>query len=100
MSDFKLTPPPTSNQILARLPPEEYARLSPHLEAVALSVGDVLYYPQDPVTHVYFPNRGSVSIISTFADSKITAPSNTTAATSPSSTAKNWNHIRASVTGL
>jgi len=34
------------------------------------------------------------------ADSKITAPSNTAAATSPSSTAKNWNHIRASVTRL
>jgi CRP-like cAMP-binding protein len=50
------------------LPPEEYERLSPHLEPVTLAVGDVLYYPQDPVTHIYFPNRGSISIISTFAD--------------------------------
>jgi CRP-like cAMP-binding protein len=69
MSDFKAPPLPNiSNRILRELPAEEYERLSPHLEPVALAVGDVLYYPQDPVTHVYFPNRGSISVISTFTD--------------------------------
>lgn len=68
MSNLKGTLSPTSNRILRQLSPEEYAHLSPHLEPVTLSVGDILYYPNDPVTHVYFPNRGSVSIISTFAD--------------------------------
>ncbi len=69
MSDVKIAPPPhISNRILRELPAEEYERLSPHLEPVTLTVGDVLYYPQEPATHVYFPNRGSVSIISTFAD--------------------------------
>ncbi|HEX8634685.1 MAG TPA: Crp/Fnr family transcriptional regulator [Pyrinomonadaceae bacterium] len=67
MSDLK-APPPPANQILRELPTEEYERLSPHLEPVTLAVGDVLYYPQVPVTHVYFPNRGSISIIATFAD--------------------------------
>jgi CRP-like cAMP-binding protein len=56
------------NQILKHLPPEEYERLSPHLKPVTLSRGDVLYYPQDPVSHVYFLNRGTVSVIATFAD--------------------------------
>lgn len=69
MSDFKVPPAPhISNRILGELPPEEYERLSPYLEPVTLALGDVLYYPQDPVTHVYFPNRGSISVISTFAD--------------------------------
>ena len=58
----------TSNRILSQLSPEEYEHLSPYLERVTLSVGDILYYPNDPATHVYFLNRGSVSVISTFAD--------------------------------
>lgn len=68
MSDLKIDPPNTTNRILGELPAEEYERLSPHLEPFTLSVGNTLYYPHDPVTHVYFLNRGSVSIISTFAD--------------------------------
>lgn len=68
MLDLKTSPPAISNRILSALSPEVYARLSPHLERVTLSVGEVLYYPNDPVTHVYFPIRGSVSVISTFAD--------------------------------
>jgi len=68
MSDFKATPPNISNRILRELPAEEYERLSPHLEPVTLAVGDVLCYPQEPITNLYFPNRGSVSIIATFAD--------------------------------
>ena len=59
---------PTTNRILSKLQPEEYERLTPHLEPVTLSPGNVLYYPQDPVTHVYFLNRGTVSIVSTFED--------------------------------
>src|SRR4028119_50790 len=59
---------PLANRILGQLPPEEYQRLSPYLEPFTLSVGDVLYYPQEPFSHVYFLNRGTVSIISTFED--------------------------------
>jgi CRP-like cAMP-binding protein len=60
--------PPNVNRLLNQLPPEEYERLSPYLEPVKLSRGDVLYYPQDPVSHVYFPNCGTVSVVATFAD--------------------------------
>lgn len=59
---------PIINKILTALPPKEYTRLSSHLEHVPLTLSDVLYYPQDPITHVYFPNRGTVSVISTFED--------------------------------
>jgi len=68
MSAQSANSPPTANRILKQLPPEEYERLSPHLEPVTLSHGDVLYYPQEPVSHVYFPNSGTVSVIATFAD--------------------------------
>ena len=60
--------PPTSNRILNALPREEYERLAPNLEPVEMPPGEVLYHPDEPVTHVYFPNRGIVSIISIFAD--------------------------------
>ena len=68
MSVLSANSPPNANRILNQLPPEEYERLSPHLEPVTLSRGDVLYYPQEPVSHVYFPNSGTVSVIATFAD--------------------------------
>jgi CRP-like cAMP-binding protein len=42
--------------------------MSPFLEPITLARGDVLYYPQDPVSHVYFPNSGTVSVVATFAD--------------------------------
>lgn len=59
---------PTTNRILWELPPEEYECLSPHLEPVRLLLGDVIYYPQDPINYIYFPNRGTVSVVATFAD--------------------------------
>ena len=68
MSTLPVNGSPTVNRILSQLPPEEYERLSPHLEPVTLSRGDVLHYPQDPVSHVYFPNCGTVSVVATFAD--------------------------------
>ncbi|HEV2881152.1 MAG TPA: Crp/Fnr family transcriptional regulator [Pyrinomonadaceae bacterium] len=68
MSALSTNSPPNANRILNQLPPEEYERLSPYLEPVTLSRGDVLYYPQDPVSHVYFPNSGTVSVVATFVD--------------------------------
>jgi CRP-like cAMP-binding protein len=65
------TPPPTSNRILNALPKEEYERLSPHLEPVALPLGEVLYRPEDPITHVYFPDHGTVSVVCVLADGKM-----------------------------
>jgi CRP-like cAMP-binding protein len=54
-----------ANQLLAALPARERKRLIPALEPVPLTVGDVLYDPDDAIRHVYFPNHGVVSIINT-----------------------------------
>src|SRR4028118_2106464 len=53
------------NWLLAGLPKEEYARLLPHLEAVALDTGQVLYRPQEPIRYLYFPNNGCVVSLTT-----------------------------------
>ena len=68
MSTTTEAPPATSNRILNALSRPEYERLSPHLEPFKLWAGDVLCQPDQPVTHAYFPNRGTVSVVSTFED--------------------------------
>lgn len=68
MNTFRVGGWTTANHLLAQLPPQEYERLSIHLEHVTLALGDVLHYPQEPVTHVYFPTSGTVSVIATFED--------------------------------
>ena len=54
-----------ANRLLAALPGKEYQRLRPHLKMVPLSFGEVLYEPRDVIRHVYFPNQGIVSLLST-----------------------------------
>lgn len=66
MSTLEESPPPTSNRILNSLTRSEYERLAAHLEPVKLWQSDILYHPNQPVTHVYFPNRGTVSVVSVF----------------------------------
>ena len=68
MSTLIKAPPTTSNLILNALPREEYERLAPALEPVRLHSGEVLVRADEPVTHVYFPNSGTVSVISVFED--------------------------------
>jgi CRP-like cAMP-binding protein len=58
--------PPTANRILNALTPDEYERLSTDLEHVSLTTGETLYHPDDTITHAYFPNHGTVSLVSTF----------------------------------
>jgi CRP-like cAMP-binding protein len=60
--------PRTSNRILNALTRSEFESLSPHLDPINLSSGEILSRPEEPVTHVYFPNRGTVSLVSTFED--------------------------------
>jgi len=57
-----------NNKILSALPGEEFARLAPHLEKVELSLGQVLYRPEEPITHVYFPEHAMGSLISTTSE--------------------------------
>ena len=60
-------PPPRArqpvNQLLALLPKEDYERILPHLEPIALSLGDVLYEAGAPQRYVYFPTTCTVSML-------------------------------------
>ena len=59
---------PTYNQILMALSRKTFELLAPHLEIVPLAAGQVLYHPQEPIRHVYFPNRSTISIVNLMAD--------------------------------
>ena len=70
MSTIELVRITTANKILKALPLDEYERLSADLEPVSMPVGEILCHPDEPITHVYFPNRGTVSLVSNFDDGK------------------------------
>ncbi len=61
-------PAPTRNRLLAALPPDEHARLAPHLEPVTLTLREVLFDIDQPIAHVYFPEAAVVSVLSAMAD--------------------------------
>ncbi len=59
---------PKQNHILAALPDEEFARLSPHLELVAMPLGEVLYESGGRLSHIYFPTTSIVSLLYVMED--------------------------------
>src|SRR5438105_9100842 len=66
-----------TNVLLAALPEEHYRRLSAHLEAVPLSTKQVLFEPDQPISHVYFPQRGTVvSLVTPMQDGSIVEVAN------------------------
>jgi CRP-like cAMP-binding protein len=54
---------PGENRLLVALPNDDYNRLLPHLEKVSLSLRDILYEANGPITHVFFPLNGVVSLV-------------------------------------
>ncbi|HEY0747548.1 MAG TPA: Crp/Fnr family transcriptional regulator [Steroidobacteraceae bacterium] len=54
---------PRTNRLLAALPDTEWDRWQPHLEAVTLPLGQVLYEPGATLSHVYFPTNAIVSLL-------------------------------------
>jgi CRP-like cAMP-binding protein len=54
---------PNQNHLLAALPREEFERLAPHLELVAMPLGEVLYESGGALRHVYFPTTSIVSLL-------------------------------------
>lgn len=58
----------TKNHILNALPDEDYNRIHLHLEPVHLTLGQIIYRPDEPISHVYFPGSAMASIIATTAD--------------------------------
>jgi len=53
---------PNQNHLLAALPPEEFARLGPHLELISMPLGEALYAPGSQLRHAYFPTTAIVSL--------------------------------------
>jgi CRP-like cAMP-binding protein len=54
-----------SNHLLAALPRKEYQKLLRVLEPVELAYEEVLYEAHAPIRHLYFPNDGFVSMLTT-----------------------------------
>ena len=59
---------PWDNTLFAALPPEDAARLRPHLEPRTWALGDVLYDPDRAPAFLYFPTTAMVSLVHTFAN--------------------------------
>ena len=54
---------PVENRLLAALPALQRRRVLASCDQVDLAFGDVLYRPLEPLLHVYFPLRGSISLV-------------------------------------
>lgn len=57
------TVPTGQNRLLDLLDRETRKDISPHLEKVKLGLKDVVYTPNRPIKHVYFPLDGVISIV-------------------------------------
>ncbi|MHB1619146.1 MAG: Crp/Fnr family transcriptional regulator [Sulfuricella sp.] len=53
---------PNQNHLLAALPTAEFERIAPHLEWVAMPLGEVLCESGGQLQHVYFPTTAIVSL--------------------------------------
>ena len=55
---------PIRNRLLSGLPAEEFKRIRPHVERVQLEQRDLVFDPEVPITHVYFPETAIISLVS------------------------------------
>ena len=56
------------NQLLSQLPAAAWQRWLPHLEAVDMPLGKVLFEAGRPHTHVYFPTTAIISLLNLLED--------------------------------
>jgi len=61
-------PSPHQNHLLDALPKADYERIAPHLQWVALPLGDVLYESGAKMRYVYFPTTAIVSLLYVMED--------------------------------
>lgn len=59
------------NRLLAVMGASDASRLSPHLEEVQLEQAQVLFQADGPISHVYFPHDGVVSLQVASADGTV-----------------------------
>lgn len=62
---------PGRSELLDAMRPEDQALLRPHLNAVELSAGTVIYDPGEPVDHCYFPCGGAIASFYVLFDSGV-----------------------------
>ncbi|MBP6004573.1 MAG: Crp/Fnr family transcriptional regulator [Pyrinomonadaceae bacterium] len=60
---------PIQNKLLAALPPQEYKRILPKLEEVDLIYDTRIFELNRPISDVYFPNSGIISLLAAVEDS-------------------------------
>lgn len=58
----------SGNYLLASLSAEEYERLAPGMEHVHLSLSQVLFRPDEVLSHAYFPINSIVSLLTDLSD--------------------------------
>jgi CRP-like cAMP-binding protein len=58
------------NKLLASLPRDHFDRLLPHMSAVSLQQGIVLFEAGDEVDQIYFPHYGMLSLLAVLRDGK------------------------------
>ena len=63
MSSSSVLVSPKQNHLLAALPADDYARLLPALEPVAMPLGWVVYESGGRMGHVYFPTTSIISLL-------------------------------------
>lgn len=56
------------NRILAALPPDERERLLPSLDRVTMEFRNVVFEPNEPIEHVWFPEDAVISILGLMED--------------------------------
>ena len=62
---------PVRNRLLSALPPDDFGLLQPDLEPTSLELRQWLSETQQPISHVYFPEQGIVSILADTAQGRI-----------------------------
>jgi CRP-like cAMP-binding protein len=59
---------PPTNQLLAALPLDDYARIAPSLDIIPMKLRQTLHKAGEPVEYVYFPGGGFVSLLTVLED--------------------------------
>ena len=61
---------PPENLLINALPEVVQSRIARHLTSLQMAVGDVLFYPEEPINVVYFPATALVSFGHTLEDQR------------------------------
>src|SRR4051812_22196058 len=67
-ADSHSVAPPVRNLLLGSLPDEELEEVRQYIEVVHLEQRASLFKPDEPITHVWFPETAVVSFVNTFTD--------------------------------